>query len=76
MSNWIKASDDMPEVGRLVVVRSPSTEYDDDCKPYIKFEYDAGILIENKLHRPYVNVAHNEYSHTIEIDSEWQYLEE
>lgn len=76
-SKWIKASDKMPEVGRLIVERTPYPTYDEDDNEQMVWEYDAGITKKYKnTGSIYIEVAHGEYQSTLDYDSEWQYLEE
>lgn len=75
MTNWIKASEQVPDVGRLVIVRSPTTSYNNELQPIVSWEYDAGI-VKAEIHYLAVSVSYGEYLHEIDKDTEWQYVEE
>lgn len=64
-SKWIKASDKMPKLGRLIVIKRPLKTKDGK----IMLEYDAGIVMKGFLELWVGRTSINE-------NSEWQYLEE
>lgn len=76
MSNWVKASEDMPKVGRVVILRSPFTTYDENNTEVNYLEYTAGLVESDKIGRRYVSVAGREYKASFLHGTEWQYLDE
>lgn len=74
---WIKAKERLPKPGDLVVLRNPSTTYDECGNPINAWEYDAGI-VEASASGKYLNVsiAHGEYAASFDDETEWQKLKE
>jgi hypothetical protein len=76
---WNSAKDNKPKLGDLVVIKKPVFKFNDECEEVIEFEYYAGIIKRHKCFPEeylYINVAHYEYMIIIDLDTEWQKIQD
>lgn len=69
---WIKAKDRKPNPKDLVVIRAPTTHYDEDLNPNVGWEYNAGPVLITTTGKLFLSVAHDEYNEVIDEDTEWK----
>lgn len=77
MTNWIKASEKMPEVGKLVIARDEWEEFHTEANDYMgKYIYAAGY-VEEEPAGMFIHIHENKrLPYWIEDSTEWQYVEE